>query len=155
MGNTLRPRTGKSASPYNLPGSYVLASTRLFFTWRGMSSVQKHQPQLLSSENPGWRRLGHHPIHHTWHTSALTRVYTDHSKQWGMEGRYRMVAGSHPSCMAPFHPSWTRICDIAKTTFVINCANPKIVSPVKGLHRNPPPASKLASSDWQMQSEIH
>lgn len=52
----LCPTTGKPASPFNLPGSHILASTpqglysQLLFTWRGMSSAQKHEPQLLSSK---------------------------------------------------------------------------------------------------------
>ena len=146
-------------SPFNLPSSHVLASTpqglhsQLLFTWRGTSSVQKHEPQLLSSKNPTWRRLCHHPIHYTKHTSALTRTYTDQSKQGGSGGRYHAVAGSHPNCTAPLHPSWIKIRDIARKTLHDELRKHKSISPVEHLHQNTPPPSKLASSHYQMQNE--
>lgn len=120
---------------------------------RGEEWAQCRNTATTFSNISSWRRLCHHLIYYTKHTSALIRISTDQSKLGALEGRYHAVAGLHPNHTAPFHPSWMKIRDIARKTFMINSANPKSISPIQCLDQNTPPASKLASSDYQMQKE--
>lgn len=79
-----------------------------------------------------------------------------HTSVWispGLGGQYHAVAQSHLNPAAPFHPFWMKIRDTARQAVMMHHPNPKSISPVQRLHQNTPPASHLASSDYQMQNE--